>query len=251
MNDEAMNKILPMDPKMPFDVLQVIRRLVDEEDFMELQADFAKNIVIGFARIEGVVAGIVANQPMHKGGCLDIDSSDKAARFIRTCNVFNIPVVTLVDVPGFLPGLAQERGGIIRHGAKMLFAYAAASCPKVTVIMRKAYGGAYPAMCSAEMGADMVYAWPGAEIAVMGAEAAAAVVFKKEIAEAADPAARKKELIEEYRRNFANPYQAAEGAMITDVITPAQTRATVALALRNCLNKRVVRPSKKHGNIPL
>lgn len=250
-HDAAMNDILPSDPKMPFNVLDVIKRLVDGGDFFELQGDWAKNMVIGFARIEGVVVGIVGNQPMVKGGCLDIDSSDKAARFIRTCNIFNIPLVTLVDVPGFMPGLAQERGGIIRHGAKMLFAYAAASCPKITVILRKAYGGAYLAMCSSDMGADLVYAWPSAEIAVMGGGGAASVIFRKEIKAAADPVAKEKELIEEYRKNFANPYQAANLGMITDVIEPSQTRATVALALRNCLSKRMTRPSKKHGNIPL
>jgi propionyl-CoA carboxylase beta chain len=249
--DERMNALLPADPKMPFDVLDAIKLLVDDADFFEIQSHWAKNIVIGFARIEGVVVGIVANQPAHKGGCLDIDSSDKAARFIRTCNIFNIPIVTLVDVPGFMPGLAQERGGIIRHGAKMLFAYAAASVPKITLILRKAYGGAYLAMCSADMGADLVYAWPSAEIAVMGAEGAASIIFRKEIKAAADPAAKEKEMIEAYRQNFSNPYQAASNAMITDVIEPAQSRSTLALALRNSLTKRVVRPSKKHGNIPL
>lgn len=251
--DEApsMNEVLPADPKMPFDVLEVIKKVVDAGDFLEIQGDWAKNIVIGFARVEGIVVGIVANQPLVKGGCLDIDASDKAARFIRTCNIFNIPLLTLVDVPGFMPGLSQERGGIIRHGAKMLFAYAAASCPKITLILRKAYGGAYLAMCSSDMGADMVYAWPSAEIAVMGAEGAGKVIFRKEIQAAADPKAKERELIEEYRKNFSNPYQAASFAMITDVIEPSQTRGTVALALRNCLNKRVGRPGKKHGNIPL
>ncbi len=249
--DEKMNEILPEDPKMPFDVKDVVRALTDEGSFFELQADWAKNMVIGFARVEGVVCGIVANQPMVKGGCLDIDSSDKAARFIRTCNIFNIPIVTLVDVPGFMPGLAQERGGIIRHGAKMLFAYAAASVPKITLILRKAYGGAYLAMCSEDMGADVVFAWPSAEIAVMGAEGAASIIFRKEIKAATDPKAKEKELIEEYRKNFSNPYQAAELGMVSDVITPAETRSRVALALRNTLSKRESRPQKKHGNIPL
>jgi propionyl-CoA carboxylase beta chain len=224
---------------------------VDGADFFEIQADFAKNIVIGYARIEGIVVGIIANQPAFKAGCLDIDSSDKAARFIRTCNVFNIPIVNLVDVPGFMPGLAQERGGITRHGAKMLFAYASASVPKITVIMRKAYGGAYLAMCSADMGADMVFAWPCAEIAVMGAEGAVKVLYKDQLAKAADPAKLNSQFVEDYKAKFASPYQAAQLAMITDVIEPAMTRPIVAMALRNTLSKRVTRPGKKHGNIPL
>jgi propionyl-CoA carboxylase beta chain len=249
--DPAMNEILPADSKAPFDVLQVIARLVDGGDFLEVQKEFAKNLVVGFGRIQGIVTGIIANQPAVKAGTLDIDSSDKGARFIRFCNVFNIPVVTLVDIPGFMPGLAQERGGIIRHGAKMLFAYAAATVPKITVIMRKAYGGAYLAMCSADMGADLVFAWPTAEIAVMGAEGAVKVLYKKEIAGAADPKAKEKELADEYRAKFAAPYEAAGKAMITDVIEPAQTRGIVAMALRNTLSKRETRPPKKHGNIPL
>jgi len=201
--------------------------------------------------VQGVVAGFVANNPAHKAGALDIDSSDKGARFIRFCNVFNIPIVTLVDVPGFLPGIAQERGGIIRHGAKMLFAYAASTVPKLTVILRKAYGGAYLAMCSRDMGADIVYAWPTAEIAVMGAEGAVKILFKREINAAGDPAAREQELAAEYREKFASPYEAAGKAMIADVIEPAQTRGVLAMALRNTLSKRETRPPKKHGNIPL
>jgi propionyl-CoA carboxylase beta chain len=249
--DPEMNGIVPTDAKAPFDVLKVIGRLVDGGEFLEVQKDFAKNIVVGFARIQGIVVGIIANQPMVKAGTLDIDSSDKGARFIRFCNVFNIPVVTLVDVPGFMPGVAQERGGIIRHGAKMLFAYAAATVPKITVIMRKAYGGAYLAMCSADMGADLVFAWPTAEIAVMGADGAVKILYKREIAAAADPKAKEAELAAEYRDKFASPYEAAGKAMITDVIEPAQTRGMVALALRNTLSKRETRPPKKHGNIPL
>ena len=249
--DPAMNDIMPEDPKNAFDVKKVITRLVDGADFFEVQRDFAKNMAVGFGRIQGVVTGFIANQPNHKAGTIDIDASDKASRFIRFCNVFNIPIVTLVDTGGFLPGKAQERGGIIRHGAKMLFAYSAATVPKITVIMRKAYGGAYLAMCPRDLGADMVFAWPTAEIAVMGAAGAAKIIFKREIAAAADPKAREAGLAEEYRAKFAAPYRAASKAMITDVIEPSETRAKLALALRATLNKREARPAKKHGNIPL
>lgn len=249
--DPGMNELVPPDSKTPLNVHSVIGRLVDNGDFLEVMKDWAKNIIIGFARIQGMVCGIVANEPMVKAGTLDIDTSDKAARFIRFCNVFNIPVVTLVDVPGFLPGLAQERGGIIRHGAKMLFAYAAATVPKITVILRKAYGGAYLAMCSQDMGADMVFAWPTAEIAVMGAEGATKILYRKEITSAKDPKAKEAELVAEYREKFCSPYEAAARGMITDVIDPAETRATVAMALRNTLSKRETRPPKKHGTIPL
>lgn len=249
--DPGMNDLVPEDSKAPLDVTKIIARLVDNGDFLEVQRDWAKNIVCCFARIQGIVVGIIANQPAVKAGTLDIDSSDKSSRFIRFCNVFNIPIVNLVDVPGFMPGVAQERGGIIRHGAKMLFAYAAATVPKITVIMRKAYGGAYLAMCSADMGADIVFAWPTAEIAVMGAEGAVKVLFKREITAAADPKKKEKELAQEYREKFASPYEAASKAMITDVIEPAQTRGLVAMALRNTLSKRETRPPKKHGNIPM
>ncbi len=249
--DPQMNELVASDAKDPFDVLKVIARLVDDGDFLEVQRDWARNIVVGFGRIQGIVTGIIANQPAVKAGTLDIDASDKAARFIRFCNVFNIPIVTLVDVPGFLPGIQQERGGIIRHGAKMLFAYAAATVPKITVILRKAYGGAYLAMCSADMGADIVYAWPTAEIAVMGAEGAVKILYKREIGAASDPAAREAELVAEYRAKFCSPYEAARKAMITDVIEPSETRARVGLALRQTLTKREVRPPKKHGTIPL
>jgi len=249
--DTGFNELIPADPKSPINVHTIIARLVDQEDFFEVQRDWAKNLVVGFARIGGVVVGIVANQPAVKAGTLDIDSSDKGARFIRFCNVFNIPLVTLVDTGGFMPGKAQERGGIIRHGAKMLFAYASATVPKITLIMRKAYGGAYLAMCSSDLGADMVFAWPTAEIAVMGAEGAVKILFREEIKKAADPVARSAELIQQYRDQFSSPYQAAEMAMITDVIDPAMTRPTISLALRNTLSKRETRPPKKHGNIPL
>jgi propionyl-CoA carboxylase beta chain len=249
--DHEMNELVPADAKTPLDVKKIIHRLVDDGDFLEVQELFAKNLVVGFARIQGVVIGIVANQPAFKAGALDIDASDKGARFIRFCNIFNIPILTLVDVPGFLPGVAQERGGIIRHGAKLLFAYASATVPKITVILRKAYGGAYLAMCSADMGADMVFAWPTAEIAVMGATGAVRILYQQEIAAAEDPELLAAELAKEYCEQFASPYAAAAKAMITDIIEPAQTRGIVAMALRNTLSKRETRPPKKHGNIPL
>ena len=249
--DLELEKLVPETAKEPMDVLKVILRIVDQGDFLEVQKDWAKNIVVGFARIQGMVTGIIANQPSVKAGTLDIDSADKAARFIRFCNVFNIPLVTLVDVPGFMPGVAQERGGIIRHGAKMLFAYAAATVPKITIIMRKAYGGAYLAMCSSDMGADFVYAWPTAEIAVMGAEGAVKILFRREITGAKDPKAKEAELVADYREKFCSPYEAAKKAMITDVIRPSETRAIIATALRNTLSKRETRPAKKHGTIPL
>jgi len=249
--DEELTNLIPESSKMPLDVYKVISRIVDDGKFFEIQGSYARNIVTGFARIEGVVVGIIANQPNFKAGCLDIDASDKSARFIRTCNVYNVPIINLVDVPGFLPGLAQERGGIIRHGAKMLFAYAAATTPKITLIMRKAYGGAYLAMCSIDMGADMVFAWPSAEIAVMGAEGAVKVLFKKEIDSAEDPKAKEAELRADYASKFSNPYQAATTGMVTDVIDPAITRKTLALALRQTLGKQQTRLPKKHGNIPV
>ena len=249
--DPGMNDLIPENPRTPFHVHDVILRLVDNRDFFEVQMDFAKNMVVGFARICGVVVGIIANNPAVKAGCLDIDASDKSARFIRFCNIFNIPLVSLVDVPGFLPGMAQEQGGIIRHGAKMLFAYAASTVPKITLIMRKAYGGAYLAMCSSDMGADLVYAWPTAEIAVMGAEGAVKILYKRQIEAADDPAEKEKELIKEYQEKFASPYQAASRSMITDVIDPSHTRSVLALSLRQTLSKRDTRPPKKHGNIPL
>jgi propionyl-CoA carboxylase beta chain len=249
--DPEMNNLVPPEGKDPLDVYLVIKRLVDNGELLEVQAEWARNIVVGFARIQGIVVGIIANNSSVKAGTLDIDSSDKAARFIRFCNVFNVPLVTLVDVPGFMPGVAQERGGIIRHGAKMLFAYAAATVPKITVILRKAYGGAYLAMCSSDMGADFVYAWPMAEIAVMGAEGAVKILYRREITAAKDPKAREKELVAEYREKFCSPYEAARKAMITDVIAPSETRAMVSMALRNTLTKRETRPPKKHGTIPL
>ncbi len=249
--DEVLNNLMPEDPAEPIDIKVVIDRLVDAGSFLEVHASWAQNIVVGFARIGGLVVGVIANQPQVLAGVLDMDASDKAARFVRFCNVFNIPLVTLVDVPGFLPGVAQERGGIIRHGAKMLFAYASATVPKITIILRKAYGGSYLAMCAQEMGADMVFAWPTAEIAVMGAEGAVNILYRKALGEASDRRARSKELAEQYRDQFASPYVSAERGYITDVIMPSETRANVVLALRKLLNKRELRPPKKHGNIPL
>ncbi|MBI1206464.1 MAG: acyl-CoA carboxylase subunit beta [Azospirillum sp.] len=250
-NDEGMNAVIPDDSSEALDVKAVIHRLVDNGEFLEVHAGFAGNMVVGFGRLGGLVVGIVANQPMEKAGAIDIDASDKAARFIRTCNAFNIPLITLVDVPGFLPGFEQERAGIIRHGAKLLFAYASATVPKLTVVLRKAYGGAYVAMCSQPMGADFVYAWPTAEIAVMGAEGAVNILYSKELKGAENARARAKELAAEYRAEFASPYMSASKGFITDVIEPGMTRATLALSLRKILNKRELRPAKKHGNIPL
>jgi acetyl-CoA carboxylase carboxyltransferase component len=235
----------------PMDVRAVITRLVDGGDFLEVHASFAENIIVGFARIHGMVVGVIANQSAVRAGALDIDASDKAARFIRFCNAFNISLVTLVDVPGFLPGIEQERGGIIRHGAKLLFAYASATVPKITVILRKAYGGSYVAMCNQELGADFVFAWPSAEIAVMGAEAAVNVLHGKELKGAPDHHARVAELAAAYRAEFTSPYLSAGAGYITDVIEPAATRWTIGLALRKLRGKREMRPPKKHGNIPL
>ena len=250
-DDFGIEALIPEDSKTAYDVNAIIERLVDSGSFLEIQAEFARNLVVGLGRIDGVVVGFIANQPAFKAGSLDIDASDKGARFIRFCNIFNIPLVTLVDVPGFLPGVEQEKQGIIRHGAKMLFAYGASTVPKITVIMRKAYGGAFLAMCSRDMGADLVLAWPTAEIAVMGAEGAVNVLYRKEIDEAEDKAARRRELIDEYRAEFASPYQSAARMFVHDVILPRRTRSAVSLGLRSLLGKRETRPPKKHGNIPL
>ncbi len=249
--DSEMNGIVPVDAKVAYDVRDVIVRVVDNEDFLEIQPSFAANIVIGFGRLQGRPVGIVANQPCVLAGALDIDASDKSARFVRFCNAFNIPLLTFVDVPGFLPGVEQERGGIIRHGAKLLFAYSAATVPKITVVLRKAYGGAYIAMCSRGLGADRVVAWPTAEIAVMGAEGAAEIVFRREIDAADDQAARRKEMVDEYRETFSNPYIAAGRRLVDDIIEPAETRRYVARALESLHGKRELRPQKKHGLIPL
>jgi len=249
--DGDMNRIVPVDPKVAYDVRDVIVRVVDNEDFLEIQPGFAANVVIGFGRLQGRPVGIVANQPCVLAGALDIDASDKAARFVRFCNAFNIPLLTFVDVPGFLPGVEQERGGIIRHGAKLLFAYSAATVPKITVVLRKAYGGAYIAMCCRGLGADRVVAWPTAEIAVMGAEGAAEIVFRREIDGAEDQAAKRKQMVDAYRETFSNPYVAAGRRLVDDIIEPAETRRYVARALESLHGKRELRPQKKHGLIPL
>ncbi len=250
-DDPRMARILPDNPKEAYDMRDVIRCLVDDGYLLEVSAHYAKNIIVGFARIDGSTVGVIANQPNYLAGVLDIDSSDKGARFIRFCNVFNIPLINLVDVPGFLPGVAQEHGGIIRHGAKMLYAYASATVPKITVIIRKAYGGAYLAMCSKDMGADLVLSWPDTEIAVMGAEGAVKIIYRNELNDAADPVKVKEDFIKKYTNEFASPYVAASLNMVDDIIEPEQTRRIVAAALRAFHTKRVVRHNKKHGNIPL
>lgn len=250
-SDPELNHAVPVETKVAYDVRTVIVRVLDLQDFLEIQPGFAPNIVVGFGRIQGRPVGVIANQPNAMAGALDINASDKAARFIRFCNAFSIPLVTFVDVPGFLPGVEQERGGIIRHGAKMLFAYSAATVPKLTVILRKAYGGAYLAMCGKDLGADRVVAWPTAEIAVMGAEGAAEIVFRREIDAAKDKGARRKELIDLYRDTFANPYVSAGRRLVDDIIEPAETRKYLALALEALHTKRELRPPKKHGLIPL
>jgi acetyl-CoA carboxylase carboxyltransferase component len=249
--DEELNGIVPDDPNKPYDMKKVITTIADGGDFLEVHEGFAKNIVVGFARIGGRTVGIVANQPRVSAGVLDVDASDKAARFVRFCDAFNIPLITFTDVPGYLPGVKQEHSGIIRHGAKLLYAFSEATVPKLNVIIRKAYGGAYIAMNSKHLGADMVFAWPTAEIAVMGPDGAANIIFRKEIGQAEDPVAFRKEKIEEYRNKFSNPYIAAARGYVDDVIEPATTRQRLAGALDMLSGKRETRPAKKHGNIPL
>ena len=251
VDDAELDDLLPGDPRQAYDVREVITRLVDRESFFEVQREFAPNMVMGFARLGGVVVGVVANNPAVMAGAIDINAADKSSRFIRTCNVYNVPIITLVDVPGFLPGVAQEHGGIIRHGAKMLFAYSAATVPKLTVILRKAYGGAYLAMCSRDMGADSVLAWPTAEIAVMGPEGAARVLYRKEIEKAKNKAATIKQKVEEYRTLYANPFRAAEAFHLDDIIRPSWTRRLLIERLGILRAKRDLRPQKKHGNLPL
>jgi methylmalonyl-CoA decarboxylase subunit alpha len=248
---DTLDTLIPDHPNKPYDILDVILAIVDNGDFMEYQPYFACNLVTGLAHINGQAVGIVANQPKVMAGCLDLNAGDKAARFIRTCDAFNIPLLTFVDVPGFLPGATQEFGGIIRHGAKILYAYSEATVPKITVITRKAYGGAYVAMCSKSLGADMVFAWPTAEVAVMGSEGAVNIIFKNEISKAEDKEGVKAKILADYEAEFATPYKAAERGFVDDVIEPRSTRKRVIDALNMLSGKRERRPGKKHGNIPL
>lgn len=246
-----LSELIPDNPNKPYDIRQVVQTVVDHGEFFEVQDLFAQNIVVGFARLAGRSVGIVANQPMHLAGCLDIDASIKASRFVRFCDAFNIPLVTFVDVPGFLPGLGQEHGGIIKHGAKLLYAYAEATVPKITVITRKAYGGAYDVMASKHIHADINLAFPGSEIAVMGAEGAVNIIFKREIAESADPDATRARLIQEYRDTVANPRRAAELGYIDEIIAPDILRPRLIMSLEMLRDKRESNPPRKHGNIPL
>jgi acetyl-CoA carboxylase carboxyltransferase component len=245
-----IEKIVPGDPTLPYDVKDVIRAITDNSDFFEIMELYAKNIVIGFGRINGYTAGFVANQPLEMAGVLDVDSSDKAARFIRYCDAFNIPIITLVDLPGYLPGVDQEHAGVIRHGAKVLYAYSEATVPKITVILRKAYGGGYIAMSSRHLQADFVFAWPSAEIAVMGPDGAANIIFRKEITSSSDPDETRKQKVEEYKTKFANPYVAASRGYIDAVIEPSQTRKFLLHSLTVSENKVVSMPEKKHGLPP-
>ena len=245
-----ITKIMPADPKKPYDVRDVIKGLVDDSEFFEVQEHFAANIVNGFGRINGETVGIIGNQPLVLAGVLDVDSSDKLARFIRYCDAFNIPLITLVDLPGYLPGIDQEHMGVIRHGAKILYSYSEATVPKITVILRKAYGGGYIAMCSRHLGADFVYAWPTAEIAVMGAEGAANIIFRSDIANSPNPEETRKEKVEEYKQKFANPYVAASNGHIDAVVTPEETRGLLIHALKVSQLKEEVHFNKKHGVSP-
>ena len=249
--DPELDHVVPDDPQKPYDMHDVIRRVVDDAEFLEIQPGWAANILVGFARLGGRSVGIVAQQPAVLAGALDIDASIKAARFVRTCDCFNVPLVTFVDVPGFLPGVGQEHGGIIKHGAKLLYAYCEATVPKLTVITRKAYGGAYDVMSSKHIRGDMNFAWPTAQIAVMGAAGAVSIIFKDEIAKATDPAAENRRLVAEYEAEFNNPYVAAARGYIDDVIVPSDTRPRLIRALEMLADKRDTNPAKKHGNIPL
>jgi propionyl-CoA carboxylase beta chain len=249
--DATLDTLIPDNPNKPYDMHEVINAVVDENSLLEVHEYYARNIIVGFARLNGRSVGIVANQPSVLAGVLDINASVKAARFVRFCDCFNIPLITFEDVPGFLPGVTQEHGGIIRHGAKLLYAFAEATVPKITVITRKAYGGAYDVMSSKHIRGDVNLAWPNAEIAVMGPEGAINILYRRELAEAADPQARRAELIQEYRDKFANPYVAASWGYLDDVIEPSQTRPRLINALEMLRNKRAENPPKKHGNIPL
>jgi methylmalonyl-CoA decarboxylase subunit alpha len=248
--DPALDEIMPENPMGSYDMKDLIRSIVDQGDFFEVHEYFAQNMIVGYARLNGRSIGIIANQPKVLAGCLDTDSSDKAARFIRTCDAFNVPLLTIADVPGYLPGKQQEWGGIIRHGAKLLWCYSEATVPKVTLVVRKDYGGSYLAMCSKDLGADIVLAWPTAEIAVMGAEGAANIIFRKDINEAEDPKAKRQQKIDEYRRLLYNPYIAASRGYIDGVIIPSETRPHLIDAFEMLASKRMSLPPKKHGNVP-
>ena len=243
--------LMPSSPNQPYDMKKVITAVVDDGEYLEVHSHWAMSITCGFGRIDGRVVGIVGNQPAVLAGVLDIDSSEKAARFVRTCDAFNIPLVTFVDVPGFMPGTDQEYGGIIRHGAKLLYAYCESTVPRIQVVTRKAYGGAYVVMNSKSIGADLAFAWPSAELAVMGPQGAVEIVYRRELAEAPDPAARRTELVEEYTERYANPYIAAERGYVDDVISPADTRKVLARSLAMLVSKREELPRRKHGNVPL
>ena len=249
--DPGLNNVVPTNPRIPYDIRDIITSVLDHNQFMEIQRHYAQNMVIGFGRLNGMPVGIVANQPKYMAGCLNIDASMKCARFVRTCDAFNIPLVTFVDVPGFLPGVGQEHGGIIKHGAKIIYAYCEATVPKITVVTRKAYGGAYDVMSSKHHGGDINYAYPTAEIAVMGPEGAVNIIFRKELAEAEDPEARRKELVDDYRSNFASPFKAAELGYIDQIIFPENTRPRLIKALMMLKNKKETIPERRHGNVPL
>jgi propionyl-CoA carboxylase beta chain len=249
--DAELDTLIPDDPAKPYDMKDVVRRVVDDGEFLEVHERWAENLICGFARLNGHAIGVVGNQPKALAGVLDIDSSVKGARFVRTCDAFNIPLLTFVDVPGFLPGTAQEWGGIIRHGAKLLYAYAEATVPKLAVITRKAYGGAYDVMSSKHIRADFNFAWPTAEVAVMGPEGAVNIVFRSELEGSEEPDARRSELIADYKERFANPYTAAERGYVDEVIEPRRTRPVLIDALRTAVTKRERTPPRKHGNIPL
>ena len=249
--DDELDTLVPDDPSKPYDMREVIARVVDDEEFFEVHEHFAKNIVCGFSRLDGFPIGIVGNQPAFLAGVLDIEASEKAARFVRTCDAYNVPIVTFTDVPGFLPGTDQEWNGIIRHGAKLLYAFTEATVPKLTVVTRKAYGGAYDVMNSKHMLADFNVAWPTAEVAVMGPEGAVNIIYRKDIATSPTPDERRQKLIDDYKAHFANPYSAAERGYIDDVIEPRETRPKLIKALRMLQTKRVAQPKRKHGNIPL
>jgi acetyl-CoA carboxylase carboxyltransferase component len=249
--DAELDTLVPDDPSKPYDMREVIARVVDDGEFFEVHQHFAKNIVCGFSRLGGFPIGVVGNQPAHLAGVLDIEASEKAARFVRTCDAFNVPLLTFTDVPGFLPGTDQEWNGIIRHGAKLLYAFTEATVPKLTVVTRKAYGGAYDVMNSKHMLADFNLAWPTAEVAVMGPEGAVNIIYRKDISSSPTPDERRQKLIDDYKAHFANPYSAAERGYIDDVIEPRETRPKLIKALRMLQSKRVAQPKRKHGNIPL